>query len=364
MWTLQAKGEPLPALATPFSLARPTLTHMALVAMVDAGLVTRVVSQNVDGLHRRSGVPRSRLSELHGSCFVEACARPACAAETVRDFEVGTVGFRSTGRRCGACGGRTRDWCLDWESPLPPGDLAAAEAATDAADVALCLGTSLQIVPASGLPLRALKAGGALVIVNLQPTPRDKDATIVARGRCDEVVAAVVDGLGIQIPVYRRTDALRLRLSVTPGPRKARILTLRAASTAGDGCPVPILARLEVALDGRAGPSPDAGGPDDAALGFPFVVRVKLDAGADRARGAVTMLLCDAADPSLRRVVRAFDLPATPGASHDETVTFVSQVVDHGPAAAATVARFWGGEEGAGGPRADPGAPPAKRAKA
>ena len=373
VWTLQAKGKPLPTLATPFSLARPTLTHQALLALVRSGLVTRIVSQNVDGLHRRSGVPRSALSELHGSCFVEACARASCAAETVRDFEVGTVGFRGTGRRCGACGARTRDWCLDWENPLPRADLAAAEAAADGAGVALCLGTSLQIVPASALPLRTVKAGGALAIVNLQPTPRDGAATIVARGRCDDVMAAVVAGLGVTVPVFQRTDALLLRLRVTPGPRKqSMVLTLRAASTAGDGCPVPMVSGMEVALGAPPGWEGDGGGdasdpdaPDGAATKFPFVVRLTLAPGAVRASGTVILRLCDAADPGARRVVRGFDMPATPGAATDHVVEFVSQIVDHGPAAAEAAARFWSAEEGGEGEAgaAAGGASAARRAK-
>lgn len=53
--------------------ARPSYTHLALKALVDAGLVKAVISQNTDGLHARSGVPLDRLLELHGNSYQAVC---------------------------------------------------------------------------------------------------------------------------------------------------------------------------------------------------------------------------------------------------------------------------------------------------
>ena len=75
------------------------------------------------------------------------------------------VGFKLTGRRCLAdgCSGRLKDQVLDWEDALPEDELVASETAAAEADLAICLGTSLQITPACNIPLKTVKAGVALL---------------------------------------------------------------------------------------------------------------------------------------------------------------------------------------------------------
>jgi NAD-dependent deacetylase len=47
--------------------AKPNSGHLAIAELVRLGKVAVVVTQNVDGLHQASGVPRARLIELHGN---------------------------------------------------------------------------------------------------------------------------------------------------------------------------------------------------------------------------------------------------------------------------------------------------------
>lgn len=53
---------------------------------MQAGKLMHTCSQNVDGLHLRSGLPRALVAELHGNCFAERCH--TCRREYLRDFEV------------------------------------------------------------------------------------------------------------------------------------------------------------------------------------------------------------------------------------------------------------------------------------
>ncbi|GMP65015.1 hypothetical protein CsSME_00025995 [Camellia sinensis var. sinensis] len=227
----------------------PSMTHMALVALEKAGILKFLISQNIDGLHLRSGIPREKLSELHGNSFMEVC--PSCGVEYLRDFEVETIGLKETSRRCSnvVCGARLKDTVLDWEDALPSKEMNPAEKHCKMADVVLCLGTSLQITPACNLPLKSLRGGGKIAIVNLQKTPKDKKASLVIHGLVDKVIAGVIDQLNLQIPPFVRTDLLQIIFSQGLSLDKRYVnWTLRVASVHGKKAPLPFIHSIEVSF--------------------------------------------------------------------------------------------------------------------
>ena len=74
---------------------------MALVEMMNKGYLKHVVSQNIDGLHRKSGIPADQISELHDNTNCELCSK--CKTKYMRDFKVRTankVHDHKTGRKC------------------------------------------------------------------------------------------------------------------------------------------------------------------------------------------------------------------------------------------------------------------------
>ncbi|XP_069833997.1 NAD-dependent protein deacylase sirtuin-6 isoform X2 [Dendropsophus ebraccatus] len=230
VWTLEEKGLN-PKFDTTFETACPSVTHMALLQLQKVGVLKFLISQNVDGLHLRSGFPRDNLAELHGNMFVEECKKcgkfPVLRWEVlsrgavmgsqkqdypqyVRDYVVGTMGLKPTGRFCDvpkvrglrACRGKLIDTILDWEDSLPDKDLNLADEACRKADLAITLGTSLQIKPSGNLPLLTKRKGGKLVIVNLQPTKHDRCADLRIYGYVDEVMSLLMQSLDLKIPVW------------------------------------------------------------------------------------------------------------------------------------------------------------------
>nr|XP_023906011.1 NAD-dependent protein deacetylase SRT1-like isoform X2 [Quercus suber] len=231
VWTLQHEGKGVPEASLPFHRAMPSITHMALVALEKAGILKFVISQNVDSLHLRSGIPREKIAELHGNSFRELC--PSCGEEYLRDFEVETIGMKQTSRHC-KCGARLKDTVLDWEDELPLKELNPAVEQCRMADVVLCLGTSLQITPACDLPFQTLRGGGRVIIVNLQ------------------VIAGVMHDLNLQIPPYVRVDLFQINLTYRQFPRfsdkKYVNWTLRVTSEHGKNAPLQFVKSVEVSF--------------------------------------------------------------------------------------------------------------------
>ncbi|KAL7405204.1 hypothetical protein ABVT39_025168 [Epinephelus coioides] len=213
VWTQLQKGRTVSS--SDLSKAEPTLTHMCIRMLHKEQLVQHVVSQNCDGLHLRSGLPRHALSELHGNMFIEVCTSCSPVREYVRLFDVTertSLHRHGTGRRCSHCGGELRDTIVHFgergtlEQPL---NWKGAAEAAEKADIILCLGSSLKVLkkyaclwcmnrPASKRP--------KLYIVNLQWTPKDDLAVLKIHGKCDDVMSILMEELNIQIPVYDRAE--------------------------------------------------------------------------------------------------------------------------------------------------------------
>jgi mono-ADP-ribosyltransferase sirtuin 6 len=193
--SLEGEKEILEASLSEFDKAKPTLTHLAIAKLSKESILKYVITQNVDGLHRRSGLPRNKLAVLHGCVFTEAC--DSCGVEYFRTFDVGTIGFKKTGRTCSDpnCKGDLKDTVLDWEDPLPEDDYGRSMDECDKSDLVLSLGTSLRIEPAGGLPTRAKQ----FVVCNLQVTPYDKEAALVIRAKVDDVMAGLLQRLGLPL---------------------------------------------------------------------------------------------------------------------------------------------------------------------
>ena len=148
--------------------AKPNAAHRVLFRLEQEDRLRGIVTQNVDGLHRRAG--NIRVYELHGSVYENECME--CGAS----FPMETV-LRSEGiPRC-SCGGVIRPNVVLYGEPLPKYVCIGARREIANADTLIVAGTSLSVEPAASM-LDDFR-GKHLVIINLEPTPADRQAELV-----------------------------------------------------------------------------------------------------------------------------------------------------------------------------------------
>ncbi len=177
-------------LASPAWTARPNAGHLAVAELARQGRLRAVVTQNIDELHQRSGVPADLVVELHGSMWGWSCW--SCGARGPMAEVLERLRAGEEDPPCLRCGGVIKSTTISFGQSLDPAVLnAGVEAATDC-DVLLAVGSSLQVQPAAGLVPLAARAGAAVVIVNAQPTPYDRLADAVVREAISDALPALV----------------------------------------------------------------------------------------------------------------------------------------------------------------------------
>jgi len=259
-WTGIMKGPRIKAI--------PTATHMMLVKLAQMGTIKYLISQNTDGLHRKSGFPIDKLSELHGNGNLEICG--TCGKQYLRDYRVRnkkiarTVNEKRrkidpneepyarhkhwTGRYCTATAcvnkrrkskkknaGKLYDTVVAFGENLDQTILGNAEQNTKKADLCISMGSSLLVSPARDMPFeigikRHIKTS-QLCIVNLQKTPLDKVSSIRIFGKTDQFSQLLMKKLNIDIPQWR-LDRFAV-ISVKDGNNDKKIIKMYACDSDG-----------------------------------------------------------------------------------------------------------------------------------
>lgn len=172
----------------------PNAGHRAIAALQAAGLLTDVITQNIDGLHQAAGSDPEHVHELHGTSHVVRCLEcdARWPASQVQDRLRRGEPVPPT---CVICGGPLRAATILFGEALPRDALMRASAAAQACDALLVVGSSLVVNPAARLPLVAKQHGATLAIVNRTPTPADGIADVVARGDAGPTLSRLAEAL-------------------------------------------------------------------------------------------------------------------------------------------------------------------------
>jgi NAD-dependent deacetylase len=169
--------------------AMPNPGHAALAGMEARGRLTAVITQNTDGLHHAAG--SKRVIELHGSGRMVECLEcgrrePRAEVQARLDAEMPP--------RCQGCGGTfLKPTVVLFGEAMPAAAVREAYELAERSDLVLVVGSSLVVYPAADVPLAALRAGARMIVVNAEPTPFDRLASVVIHGRSGDVLPRMAE---------------------------------------------------------------------------------------------------------------------------------------------------------------------------
>lgn len=170
--------------------AEPNAGHRALAKLVEQGRMTAIITQNIDGLHQRSGVPASKVIELHGNTTYATCL------DCGQRYELAPIrkAFENAGTLpiCEKCDGIVKTATISFGQAMPEIQMARAQDETLSCDLFIVLGSSLVVYPAAGFPQIAKRRGAKLAILNRDPTDQDDAADLVLHGEIGPTMSRVV----------------------------------------------------------------------------------------------------------------------------------------------------------------------------
>jgi NAD-dependent deacetylase len=171
--------------------AEPNPAHYAIAELCQLGKLDCVITQNVDNLHQKAGVPEDKVFELHGNmrwvvCL--SCRRRLPLPEVLQKINDGVEV-----PDCPDCQGILKPDGVFFGEALPQQTLTEATRRSQKCDLFIVVGSTLVVYPAAYMPTYAINAGAKLAIVNLTATPLDHYATVVIQGKAGEIMSKVLE---------------------------------------------------------------------------------------------------------------------------------------------------------------------------
>ncbi len=153
-----------------------------MVKLQDLGMLKFLISQNIDNLHRTSGIQDDLIAELHGNVTLARCQD--CGKKYAKTWD--------RPNKC-SCGGPIKSFIIKFNDEMPKQELAHAFEHSKQADVYLVVGSSLITQPAGSLPRIAKRNGAKLIFINRGETTLDRLADLRFNENSNDVLTAIVE---------------------------------------------------------------------------------------------------------------------------------------------------------------------------
>lgn len=166
--------------------ARPNPGHLAVKDLEDMFPHFLLITQNVDGLHARTGI--GNIIEIHGNLWRVRCVRDG------RESMLMDVPLKEIPPRCG-CGALLRPDVVWFGESIPGEALRRSFHALETCDALLVVGTSGVVHPVASFPEEVKGNGGLVIEVNMEETPITRLADVSLFGPSGDILPEIVKEL-------------------------------------------------------------------------------------------------------------------------------------------------------------------------
>ena len=169
----------------------PNIGHAFVEKVINFNEENLLITQNIDGLHQRSGIQEDKIIEIHGNAIEAKCLNCEKKAK-ILDFHA-AINTNNPLPKCLNCNGIVKVATISFGQPMNENDMLKASKISSECELMIVMGSSLSVMPAGQIPNLAIQSGAKLVILNREETIYDARADIVINDELKNICGKLID---------------------------------------------------------------------------------------------------------------------------------------------------------------------------
>ena len=169
----------------------PNIGHAFVEKVINFNKENFLITQNIDGLHQRSGIQEDKIIEIHGNAIEAKCLNCEKKAKIIHFHEA--IKKNNPLPKCLNCNGVVKVATISFGQPMNENDMLKATKISSECELMIVMGSSLSVMPAGQIPNLAIQSGAKLVILNREETIYDAMADIVINDELKNICGKLID---------------------------------------------------------------------------------------------------------------------------------------------------------------------------
>ena len=169
----------------------PNIGHAFVEKVINFSKENFLITQNIDGLHQRSGIQEDKIIEIHGNAIEAKCLNCEKKAKIIHFHEA--IKTNNPLPKCLNCNGVVKVATISFGQPMNESDMLKATKISSECELMIVMGSSLSVMPAGQIPNLAIQSGAKLVILNREETIYDAMADIVINDELKNICGKLID---------------------------------------------------------------------------------------------------------------------------------------------------------------------------